>query len=532
MNRNPLKLTLLLIAVAAIGTGGGYWLAQHRLAAGTQANNTAEQKTAAQNSPKMLYWYDPMMPTQHFDKPGKSPFMDMQLVAKYADAADAETDNGTTATSIRIDPETLQNLGVRSVKVQRGTLAAPINAVATVQLNDRQVAIVQARSGGFVEHVYARAPGDVIRRGAPLVDLLVPDWAGAQGEFLALLKTGDPRLAQAARERLQLLGMPVGLISRIEKTGQPQPVITISAPIGGLIQTLDVRAGMTVSSGATLAKINGLDSVWLEAAIPEAEAARIDVGKTLEASFAAYPDASFKGKVIAVLPETNADSRTLRVRVELPNRDGRLKPGMFAQVRLAAGGAEPALLIPSEAVLRTGLRNVVLLALDGGRFQPVEVKLGQEAGGKAVVLEGLSEGQNIVASGQFLIDSEANLKGVLARMNPTTNSAPTNPVPTNPAPANPTPAKTVATNTAALHQALGTIEALKNDDITLSHGAVPSLGWGPMTMPFKLAHPELAAAFKPGDMVSFRFRENNGVYVIEEIGKSSNTARNQGKARS
>jgi membrane fusion protein, copper/silver efflux system len=504
MTKNTLKVGALVVAVAAISAGGGYWLAQQRMATGAQANSSSGAEAGMQDSRKVLYWYDPMVPTQHFDKPGKSPFMDMQLVAKYADDISGNG-NGDDATSIKIDPGVLQNLGVRSAKVERGNLAVPIDAVATVQLNDRQVAIVQARSGGFVERVYARAPGDVIPRGAPLVDLLMPEWAGAQGEFLAMLKTGDQALAQAARERLKLLGMPAKLIGRVEQIGQPQPVVTISTPIGGLIQTLDVRAGMTVSGGAALAKINGLDSVWLEAAIPEDRAGQIYPGKEMEAHFAAYPGTTFKGKVIAVLPETNADSRTLRVRVELPNRDGRLKPGMFAQVRLAAGGAEPVLLIPSEAVIRTGVRNVVLLALDEGRFQPVEVKLGQEAAGKVVVLDGLTEGQRIVASGQFLIDSEANLKGVLARMNGAAKE---------------TPAGAASAMAAPLHEAVGKVEAIKDGEITLSHGPVPSLGWGPMTMPFKLVRPDMAAALKPGDTVNFGFRESDRGYVIEQLGKS------------
>lgn len=517
MTTNKFKVAALMVAVGVIGTSGGYWLAHQRMATSAPANTSSSEAAGMKDGRKVLYWYDPMVPNQRFDKPGKSPFMDMQLVAKYADDADGNSGDGGNATSIRIDPSVVQNLGVRSVKVQRGTLATPIDAVATVQLNDRQVAIVQARSGGFVERVYARAPGDVIPRGAPLVDLLVPDWAGAQGEFLALLKTGDQGLAQAARERLQLLGMPAGLIRRVEKSGQTQPVVTISAPIGGLIQTLDVRAGMTVSSGAALARINGLDSVWLEAAIPEAQAGQINPGKEMEAHFSAYPGASFKGKVIAVLPETNTDSRTLRVRVELPNRDGHLKPGMFAQVRLAAGDAKSALLVPSEAVIRTGLRNIVLLVLDGGRFQPIEVKLGPEADGKTVVLEGLTEGQSIVASGQFLIDSEANLKGVLARMD-------------SPAPMA-TTAATAATTMAPLHEAIGKIEAIKGSGITLSHGAVPSLGWGPMTMPFKLAHPEMAAALKPGATVRFGFHENGGDYIIETLSEVGNETASKSGSR-
>jgi len=202
---------------------------------------------------------------------------------------------------------------MRTAKVERGNLSATVNAVASVQLNDRQVAIVQSRSSGFVERVYARAPGDVVVRGAPLVDLLIPEWAGAQSEFLAVIKTNDRALIQAARERLQLLGMSSDLISRVEKSGRPQTVVTIVAPIAGLIQTLDIRSGMTLTAGAPLAKINGLDSVWLEAAVPEAQAGQINVGGKLGARFSAYPSENFTGKILAVLPETNADSRTLRV---------------------------------------------------------------------------------------------------------------------------------------------------------------------------------------------------------------------------
>ncbi|MBS0316863.1 MAG: efflux RND transporter periplasmic adaptor subunit, partial [Proteobacteria bacterium] len=365
-------------------------------AAPVAANEAPAANTAGR---KVLYWYDPMMPNQHFDKPGKSPFMDMQLVPKYAD-------EGGGAGGVRIDPDMAQNLGIRLASVQRGTFDAPIDVVANVLFNDRDVAVVQARSGGFVQRVYARAPGDVIARGAPLADLLVPEWGGAQGEFLAVLRTGDKSLIDAARERLTLLGMPPGLIARVERTGTSHDTFTITAPIGGVIQSLDVREGMTIAAGMTLAKINGLSTVWLEAAVPESQGGLVSVGHPAEAHLAAYPGETFKGKVIAVLPQTDTASRTLKVRVELPNRDGRLKPGMFAQVRLQTGKTQPVLMIPTEAVIRTGVRNVVIVAQNGGRYAPVEVRLGQEAAGKTAILAGLSEGQKVVASGQFLIDSE------------------------------------------------------------------------------------------------------------------------------
>ncbi|RXZ45296.1 efflux RND transporter periplasmic adaptor subunit [Crenobacter cavernae] len=484
MRKNTIKLAVLVAVVAAASGGAGYWAAVQREAPAQEAGA----------GPKVLYWYDPMVPNQHFDKPGKSPFMDMQLVPKYAD-------EGGEAAGVKIDPSVVQNLGIRWATVELGTLADTTDVAATVQLNERQVALVQARSAGFVERVYARAPGDVIARGAPMVDLLVPDWAGAQHEFLALLRTGDPSLAQAARERLKLLGMPHELIARVEKTRQARPVVTISSPISGLIQTLDVRAGMSVGPGAPLFKINGLETVWLEAALPEAQAGQVAAKQGVEARLAAYPGDVFKGKVVAVLPEMNAESRTLRVRVELPNRDGRLKPGMFAQVRLDAGISQPVLLVPAEAVIRTGTRNVVLVEQEGGRFQPVEVQLGKEAGGKVAVLSGLTKGQKIVASGQFLIDSEASLKGVMARMQEGS-------------------AATSSDKATALYEAVGKVESIKDGEITLSHGPVASLGWGAMTMPFKLARPDMAASLKPGDTVDFGFRQGDGGYVIEKLAKS------------
>jgi Cu(I)/Ag(I) efflux system membrane fusion protein len=349
-----------------------------------------------------------MVPDQHFDRGGKSPFMDMQLVPRYADGEGA-------AAGVKIDPSVRQNLGVRLAYVVQGNISESVDAVAAVQFNDRDVAVVQARSSGFIERVYARAPGDVIPAGAPLADVLVPEWAAAQTEFLALLHQGDRGLVDAARERLRLTGMPAALIAQVEKSGQPHTTFTITSPIGGAIKSLSVRTGMNLTAGMTLAEINGLATVWLGAAVPEAQAGKLAVGQTIAAHLAAFPGESFTGKVIALLPEVNADSRTLRLRVELPNPTLRFKPGMFAQLHIE-GAARTTLLVPSEAVIRTGVRNVVIEALPGGRFQPVEVELGQEADGKTEIRKGLKPDAQVVASGQFLIDSEASLSGVLARL--------------------------------------------------------------------------------------------------------------------
>lgn len=401
----------MIVIVAVLSAAGGYWVARHGGGADVMPETAGKSPAGARDSGRqVLYWYDPMVPNQHFDKPGKSPFMDMQLLPKYADES-------TGSAGVQISPNIVQNLGLRVAPVESGRFSQPLQAVGNVGFNQRNVAIVQSRTNGFVSRVYDRAPADVLRRGAPLVDLLVPEWAGAQTEFLALLRSDDRGLIEAARQRLLLLGMPADLIARIESSQKQQSTITIVAPIGGAIESLEVREGMTVSAGATLAKINGLETVWLEAAVPEAQSELLAVGQSVEAQLAAYSGETVQGRVIAILPETSVETRTTRVRVELPNPNLRLRPGMFAQLRLHVGDDTPRLWVPSEAIIRTGTRNLVISAEEGNRFEPTEVQTGTEAGGKTVILSGLKEGQNVVASGQFLIDSEASLRGVLARLN-------------------------------------------------------------------------------------------------------------------
>jgi Cu(I)/Ag(I) efflux system membrane fusion protein len=408
ISRNGVAVAALAVIVLLLGSAAaGYWFARSGPAEPMQIS----QMESGEPGRKALYWYDPMVPNQHFAKPGKSPFMDMQLVARYADE-----ESVGQAPGIRIDPSVAQNLGVRLTKVERSALSEPIEAVGSVTFNQRDIAVIQARAGGFVSRVYARAPGDVIARGAPLVDLLVPDWAGAQAEFLALLQSSDKTLIDAARQRLVLLGMPQGLIAQLESSKAQQTTITIRTPLAGVIETLDIREGMTVSAGAPIAKVDGLATVWIEAAIPETQAGRTQIGKNVHVRLTAFPGKTFSGRVIALLPEANMETRTLRVRIELPNVGRLLRPGMFAQVRLDSGDQTPVLSVSSEAVIRTGTRSVVIVAGEGGRFVPTEVRAGGDVAGRTIILEGLTEGQKVVSSGQFLIDSEASLKGVLTRL--------------------------------------------------------------------------------------------------------------------
>lgn len=463
---------LLVLAAGGIGfTAAQHWEGSH---------DGASAKPAAR---KILYWYDPMIPAEHHDGPGLSS-MGMQTIPRYEDEAGA----GSAAPGISIDPSASQALGLRTVLVRRGALASSVTATGTIDFNQRDIAVVQARTGGFVQRVYAHAPGDIIGAGAPLADLLVPEWGGAQAEFLAVRRTGNAALTQAARQRLALLGMSSGTIASVERAGRPHNVITVSTPTGGVIKTLNVRAGMTMTEGQTLAEVNGLGTVWLNAAVPEAIAGPLKPGQTVQATLAAFPGETLSGRVSAILPETQADSRTLTVRIELPNRGGRLRPGMFATVSFG-GSAQPALLVPSEALIRTGKRTLVMLAIEKGRYRPAEVQTGREAGDDTEILAGLSEGEKVIASGQFLIDSEASLSGVEAR--PIGAATPT------------AAAKPAAMGT--LYETVGKIEQITASSVTLSHEPVPAIGWPAMTMTFQLPDPKIPRGLKRGDRVRFGF---------------------------
>ena len=489
MNTRIWKTVVLTGLSVVLGIAGGYWFSQQRINAMPDA--AAEQSPKMQDERKVLYWYDPMVPQQKFDKPGKSPFMDMQLVPQYADGA-------ITGAAISIDPGLTQNLGLRLATVTHGVFTSSLDVVGVLAFNERDVAVIQARTAGFVERVYARAPGDVLKANAPLADILVPEWAAAQEEFLALKRNGDAGLLAAARQRMRLTGMPATLITQVERSGKVQPILTLTSPISGVLQELDVRTGMTVAAGETLARVNGLSSVWLAVAVPESQTGSIIVGQTVEARFAAFPGTVLSGTVSAILPETNVDSRTVRVRVELPNPDGRLRPGLSAQVRLNRKTEQRVLWVPSEAVIRTGRRTLVMLAEDAGRYHPVEVQVGQENDGKTAILKGLQEGQQVVSSGQFLLDSEASLKGIVAS---TLETSP--------------PAATAS----ALHEAEGQIVEINNKDVTLAHGPFKTLGMPGMTMTFALANPALMQGLKPGDKVRVSVSQTDDGLRVERLEK-------------
>ena len=461
---------------------------------------------------RVLYYHDPMVPGNKFDKPAKSPFMDMMLVPVYADS-DAD------GSRVTVSPRIQQNLGVRTAVVTEGLLSPQVSAVGSIAFNERDQVIVQARATGYVERLHVRATLDRVARGQALADLYVPDWIAAQEEFLSVRRMQGTDLAplvDGARQRMRQVGMSDAQIAAVDSSGRTQPRFTLVAPIGGVVTELMAREGMTVAPGATLFRINGLSTVWANAEVPESQSALLRPGAKVQARSPAAPGATFDGRVQAILPDVNQTTRTLKARVELANARGALVPGMFVHMQFLDMRTEKALLVPTEAVIQTGKRTVAMLAEENGRFRPVDVEIGIESGGQTEVKRGLQLGQRVVVSSQFLIDSEASLKGVEARLN-------VEPAPT-------------AANTAPRHTGTARIEAIDRDTMTLSHGPIASLKWGAMTMDFKLPKGGAPRGLEAGDRIDFEFTmgadnvpQLTGTTLLQPEPKPAATAASGGK---
>ena len=426
---------------------------------------------------KILNYHDPMVPGKNFDAPGKSPFMDMLLVPRYAGSGGA-TDTGGVTVSSRVQ----QNLGLRTVEVTEGRLDSAVSVVGSVAWNERDQVLVSARSMGFVERLHVRATQDRVAKGAPLADIYVPSWVAAQEEYLAVARMAEQDaqlvpLREAAQQRMRQAGMSPAQIDHVVRSGNLQPRFTLSAPLGGVVTELMVSEGATVMSGMTLMRLQGTGSVWAEGQVPESQVAQLKPGAEVSATSPAAPGQTFTGRLQALLPSVDPATRTIKARLELANPQGRLVPGMFVQMRLANPDAGKVLLLPSDAVIHTGQRSVVMLAEGDGRFSPVEVRTGREAGDQTEILQGLQAGQKVVRSGQFLVDSEASLNGLLARLSPAPEAGMDKPMAV-PEPNNTMPAET--------NQTPAKVKEVDGDTVTLDHPAIPALKWPAMTMDFGL----------------------------------------------
>lgn len=494
------RIWILLVAAAlAVGTLGGYLLASRH---GGEATESGEKHSSVANEGRrVLYWQDPMVPGQKFDKPGKSPFMDMDLVPVYADEAG---DGG-----VQISANMSQNLGIRLGTVEKATLRQQLNAVGNVTFDERLLELVQARVTGYVTRLYAKAPLERVRRGQPLAEILAPEWVAAQQEYLALLDAKSDSAAlvrDAARQRLVILGVPEATIRAIDADRKTHPTTTIVAPIDGVVTELAVREGSTFMAGAPLFRINGLKSVWMHAQVPESQVSIVSRGAKATARATGWPGETFEGDVIALLPAVDPETRTMTARVALDNPRDRLAPGMYVSLEFSNAQGEPQLVIPSEAVIMTGERSVVIVAREGGGFNVANVTIGEEAEGKTTILSGLNEGQSVVLSGQFLIDSEASLKSALGRLETPSNAV------TAPAQLDDVDSQTQH------HSTRGRIEAIEPDEITIAHEPVQSLSWPAMTMGFKPPPMGAPKTLKVGERVSFSFTQTaQSTFQIESI---------------
>lgn len=371
---------------------------------------------------KVLYWYDPMAPGSKFDKPGKSPFMDMELVPRYADEEPGVA-GGAAAPPVSLSAAAIRATGVATVPVTRQYLSDEIRAVGTIEADETKLERVAARVSGRIERLYANFTGQPVRRGAPLFDLYSPDLVATQGEYLLALEnrrrlsSASPEaiqsaqsLVEAARDRLRLWGISVDQIRALERASRPDLAVTYRSPVSGTVVQKNVVEGQYVQEGTDLYLLADLSSVWLVAQVYEFELGRLRVGQPVTATVSALPGSELKGKVVFIEPTLERETRTARVRIVLPNPRGDLKPGMFANARLAVA-LGPSLSVPKSAVIDTGTRQVVYVETGAGAFTPREVKLGAAAGDHRVVLDGLREGEKVVAAGNFFVDSQAQLSG-------------------------------------------------------------------------------------------------------------------------
>lgn len=486
--------TVIAIALAAALAFGGYYLGKRSASHETVASAPT---AAPAGERKPLYYHDPMFPLQKFDKPGKSPFMDMQLVPVYGDEKPG-ADSGVT-----VSARAQQNLGMRTALAEVVEFRQKMQAVGTVQADERRIARAEVRTAGWIEKLHVRALNDPVRAGQVLAEIYSPDLLAAQEEYLlarrmAQANAADEPLARAARRRLELLGLPEAEIRGLAQSGTASRRVPVLAPISGIVSELGVREGAMVQPGAPAFVLTDLSSVWIQVEVPEAQGASLKRGLRAEVTLPTLPGKTFEGRLDYVYPELNPQTRTLKARIALANPRLELKPGMFANVALISV-ARKVLAVPSEALIYTGTRTVVVV-MDDDRFRAATVKAGAEMGDRTEIVEGLKPGERVVASGQFLIDSEASLKSTLDRLE--------------------APGKMPAEK--AMHKGRGQVTDIDpaKARVELDHEPIPSMKWPRMKMGFDVTDKAALTKLKKGDSVEFDLRgepDKDGNYTIEKI---------------
>jgi len=368
--------------------------------------------SAAIKEKKPLYWVAPMDANYRKDKPGKSP-MGMDLVPVYDDGGKGPDEGPGT---IYITPNVINNLGVRTVAAQYKALHSQINTVGFVTYDEDKLVHIHPRVQGWIEKLYVNAIGDPVTENQPLYDIYSPELVNAQEEFLIALSSKNQRLLIAAQNRLKSLKFPLVSISKLKRDKQVQQFVTFYAPQGGVVKQLDIREGFYVKPETMMLSIADLSQVWVKADIFEREVAQVSMGDKVTMSLDYLPNKSWEGTIEHVHPMINPKTRTGIVRLRFINEKGELKPNMFAQISIDTSANEQVLLIPKEALIRTGNQDRVVLALGEGSFKSVEVSVGRYDSESVEIIKGLREGEQVVSSAQFLLDSESSKSSDFKRM--------------------------------------------------------------------------------------------------------------------
>jgi Cu(I)/Ag(I) efflux system membrane fusion protein len=508
------QLTLAAAAVA-LALGAGYWAGSRSAgdahpavsattpAAGAAVGSSGASPGAAAvgGERQILYYRNPMGLPDTSPVPKKDS-MGMDYTPVYAD--DRPDDSGVVVVS----PARVQTLGVKTALAEERVLDAAVRAVGRVEVDERAVVQVAPRFEGWIERLHVNAVGDPVRRGQPLFTVYSPELQSA-GEELRIAErlqrdsaATDPAAAESAR---RLAEATRARLRNMEVAGQAGQRQTFASPANGVVLEKNAVQGARFMPGEAIYRIADLSSVWVIADIFEQDLARVRVGQTATVTIAAWPGQTFTARVSYIYPTLDATTRSTRVRLELPNRDGLLRPGLFAQVELASGGSAPRLTVPTSAIIDDGTRQVVLLALDEGRFRPQPVKLGVRGRDFVEVREGIRAGDKVVVSANFLIDSESQLKAALSNLTDAGGAGD----------------KAAATT---VHRAAGTLDAIDvtANSVTLTHGPIPALKWPEMTMDFGLAAPNLISGLAPGTAIRFEFEQRAaGEFVVTRIEKAA-----------
>ena len=434
MRRVLLITFTLLIISALIGIVG--WLA-HERSRSQISTATAKEDTAAEKGlksgmidpktgKKIKYWVAPMDPTYVRKEPGKSP-MGMDLVPVYEEVGEDKEPESV----IRIDPVTMQNMGVRLGRVKRKPLVKTVRAYGNITYDERRVKVVSAWVGGRIDKLYVDFTGVGVRKGAPLAEIYSPELVSTQQELILALETrarvwslgnqealrAATNLVEATKQRMLLWGITEEQIHEIELTRKVKTHMTIHAPIGGTVIDKQALEGQYVKEGERLYTIADLSRVWVLADVYEYELPWVRQGMPAEMGLSYIPGKRFKGTVLYVYPYLEEKTRTAKLRLEFKNPGYQLKPGMYADIYLKPRIAADSLVIPQEAVIDSGVRKVVFISLGKGKFQAREVEIGIEGNeNEFQVLKGLKEGEEIVVSAQFMLDSESRLREAIQKM--------------------------------------------------------------------------------------------------------------------